>query len=543
MKKQFLYALTALAVLAGLWACEDKGNNVKNDDGLAPTVEVGAQIGDLLADQAGSSVTFPVTTENVEMGMYTVSVSGLPDGVGVTEPSVIWITDNGTGFLSLSCGDTAEAGTTDNLVLTLLGAQSNEFSLTVINRSLTVGAQEGQMYAGVAGSVTFAITTENVVAGDYTVSVANRPQGVTVDGPVTIDAQGEGTLTLTGDETTIEGVISTLTLTLNGTTSSNFTLTIIGKGVSLGAQSGTLVAGKAGSVTFSVTTTNVVDTTYPVTLTGAPTGVSASDLTISGGTGTLTLTGDTSTVAGVIDDLTITIDEITSAQFTLTIVARTVSVGAQSGNMLAGEAGTVTFPVTTQHIAANDYNVTLNNGPTGVTVQGQVTIAANGSGTLTLAGNSSTTIGSTATLTLTLDGITSAAFTLKITGPPTITIGTQNGAITAGKAISIIAPVWFSITTENINNGERSNRVASDERVSWEVNGTSKTKTEFEQTLGILFSSGVINDANPANNRIAFAASNGGPIEGTYQVKMVWTEDSVVTKSNEFTITISPATR
>ena len=92
---------------------------------------------------------------------------------------------------------------------------------------------------------------------------------------------------------------------------------------------------------------------------------------------------------------------------------KAVSVGAQVGRMTAGVAGTVTFSVTTAHIANGAYTVSVANLPTGVTVQGQVTIAAD-NGTLTLAGSATTTAGATATLTLTIDGATSTVFTLTI---------------------------------------------------------------------------------------------------------------------------------
>nr|AGS51697.1 hypothetical protein [uncultured bacterium contig00032] len=71
------------------------------------------------------------------------------------------------------------------------------------------------------------------------------------------------------------------------------------------------------------------------------------------------------------------------------IIEKTVSVGAQSGTLNAGTAGTVTFPVTTANIANGNYAVSVANLPTGVSVQGQVAINGN-AGTLTLAGNTST---------------------------------------------------------------------------------------------------------------------------------------------------------
>ena len=101
----------------------------------------------------------------------------------------------------------------------------------------------------------------------------------------------------------------------------------------------------------------------------------------------------------------------TGEQFVWNRIVKTVSVGVQSGTLNAGTAGTITFPVITTGIANGTYAATVNNRPTGVSVQGQVTIN-NNTGTLTLAGNTTTVAGTSSSLTLTIDSTTSAAFSL-----------------------------------------------------------------------------------------------------------------------------------
>jgi len=106
------------------------------------------------------------------------------------------------------------------------------------------------------------------------------------------------------------------------------------------------------------------------------------------------------------------------ANGTVTVVEPTVPtptavVGVQSGTLRAGQAGTVTFPVTTTHIANGAYAVTVAGLPNGVSVQGQVTIN-NGSGTLTLAGTNAIAAGTHNNLRLTIDNVTTAPFTLTI---------------------------------------------------------------------------------------------------------------------------------
>jgi hypothetical protein len=177
-----------------------------------------------------------------------------------------------------------------------------------------------------------------------------------------------------------------------------------------------LTAGTAGTVTFPVTTAGIANGSYPATVADLPTGVTGSgNVAISNNSGTLTLSGNTSTVAGATNTLRLTIDGTQSPAFTLTISpagTKSVSVGSQVGTITAGTAGQVTFPVTTANIATGNYAATVADLPAGVSVSGQVAIS-NNSGTLTLSGNASTTAGAT-TLRLTIDGVQSGQFTLTI---------------------------------------------------------------------------------------------------------------------------------
>ena len=95
------------------------------------------------------------------------------------------------------------------------------------------------------------------------------------------------------------------------------------KTATVSAQSGTFTAGTTSAVNLPVTTTNIVNGTYNISVANLPTGVSLpfpNTITISGGTGTLPLRGSSSTVAGTYTNLTLTIDgTITSAAFTLVI--------------------------------------------------------------------------------------------------------------------------------------------------------------------------------------------------------------------------------
>ena len=121
-------------------------------------------------------------------------------------------------------------------VITIIGFATASLSLTGCDnpidgggsgpvKTVSIGTQNGTLAAAHAGEVTFPVTTANIANGSYTVTVANRPAGITVSGQVTID-NNSGTLTLAGDTSTIEGTTSNLTLTIDGATSNTFTLTI-----------------------------------------------------------------------------------------------------------------------------------------------------------------------------------------------------------------------------------------------------------------------------------------------------------------------------
>ncbi|MDR2543253.1 MAG: hypothetical protein LBC80_07380 [Treponema sp.] len=93
------------------------------------------------------------------------------------------------------------------------------------DKTVSVGIQTGTLTAGTPGHVTFAVTTANINNGIYQAVVAGLPTGVTVYGQLAISSNS-GTLTLAGGTNTTAAVTSTLKLTVDGATSSSFTLTV-----------------------------------------------------------------------------------------------------------------------------------------------------------------------------------------------------------------------------------------------------------------------------------------------------------------------------
>jgi len=127
-----------------------------------------------------------------------------------------------------------------------------------------------------------------------------------------LDTLGTGAKVFTFDMDA--GTDPTFTITISDSTPAPV------KTVSVGAQNGTLTAGTAGSVTFTVTTANIANGTYPVTLNNAPTGATAVNVTINNNSGTLTVNTTAATPQGT-HTLTLTIDGATSNNFNLVVGA------------------------------------------------------------------------------------------------------------------------------------------------------------------------------------------------------------------------------
>jgi hypothetical protein len=202
--------------------------------------------------------------------------------------------------------------------------------------------------------------------------------------------------------------------------------------VRVGAQNGVLNREEAGTVTFPVTVTNIGDGTYDAEVANLPAGITAvsTEVEITDGTGTLTLAGGTSTIGGVYRTLALRLirDEVdvTSSPFTLTIAVPSAAVGAQTGELRAGETGMITFPVFTTLIGDGTYDITLDGLPGSITAPETLTITG-GSGTLEISG--SLALPDTRTLILTImtgsETAVSMPFTLTITPGP----GSENYAV------------------------------------------------------------------------------------------------------------------
>jgi len=104
---------------------------------------------------------------------------------------------------------------------------SAETAVVAAVKTVTVGTQTIAMHAGVAGSVAqFNVNTTGITIGTYAATISGNPNTVSVQGSVTINGAGAGTLTLVGTAATTASTYPVMRLTIDGTQSGNFTLTI-----------------------------------------------------------------------------------------------------------------------------------------------------------------------------------------------------------------------------------------------------------------------------------------------------------------------------
>ena len=147
-------------------------------------------------------------------------------------------------------------------------------------------------------------------------------------------------------------------------------------------------------------------------------------------TGTLTLTGVIMAMTGYQYRCVATNSRgsATTKAATLTVrsSAKSITVGEQTGIMRAKENNSVSFYAATMNVPAGYYPITFNNLPTGVTVSSTIILTYAGA-LFELGGSSSTVAGTYNNITLSIDGVTSAPFTLTITPQNTVTISTITG--------------------------------------------------------------------------------------------------------------------
>jgi len=252
------------------------------------------------------------------------------------------------------------------MIFAACGDKSSGDPTSPPTKVVSVAIQGGApILEGTGGTATFSVITANIAAGTYNISVGGLPAGVNAPATIALNAVGAGSLSLTVGAD-VEADDYDLTLTIDGTTSDEFTLEVLApgaKGVSAAWYSGTMTAGLETSgthVRYKVDTVDIDDGTYTTTVKQAdssslPQGVSlASNVEIINNSGWLTLVGGNNTLKGEYS-LTLTIDGTTSTAFGLSIAQGTPSItgySTSSGIIMEDVGGTKTWTINTKNIDA-----------------------------------------------------------------------------------------------------------------------------------------------------------------------------------------------
>ena len=405
----------------------------------------------LLVDQAPTITSDPRAGFTVgTAGEFTITTTaGYPNATSIdvtgTLPSGVTFTDHGDGTAALSGTPAAGTGGVYPLTATatadggLRPATRQNLVLTVDEPPTISSADHTTFTSGTLGDFTLT-TIPGYPAATSLAATGTLPAGVS------FADNGNGTGTLTGTPGPGTGGTYPLVVAATnaaGTTSQQFTLTVL-EGVTLtSADHATFSLGVAGG--FTITTSAGNPPAVTLTETGAlPAGVSFTD----NGDGTATLAG-TPTADGTYPiTLTATngVAPASTMSFRLTVTSPPAITSADHATFAVGSAGSFTV-ITRPGLPAATTVTATGTLPAGVRV------TDNGDGTATLAGTPVVGTGGQYPVTLTAgNGISPDAvqtFTLTVTEAPHLT-SVDHAAVTVGTGADFTVtstPGWPAATT------------------------------------------------------------------------------------------------
>ena len=490
-----------------------------------------------VAPAAGTSYTVNVTPSNGFTGTVNFSVTGLPSGAtasftpasvagsGSTTLSVNTASSTPTGTSTLTI--TATSGTlTHTAQVTLVVAQPADFSVSATPPSRTVAPAAGTSY-------TVNVTPSNGFTGTVNFSVTGLPSGATASfTPASVAGSGSTTLSVNTASSTPTGT-STLTITAtSGTLTHTAQVTLVVAqpadfSVSATPPSRTVAPTAGTSYTVNVTPSNGFTGTVNFSVTGLPSGATASFTPASvAGSGSTTLSVNTasSTPTGT---STLT---ITATSGTLTHTAQVTLVVAQPADFsvsatppsrtVAPAAGTsYTVNVTPSNGFTGTVNFSVTGLPSGATASfTPASVAGSGSTTLSVNTASSTPTG-TSTLT-----ITATSGTLTHTAQVTLVVAQPaDFSVSATPSSRTVAPAAGTSYTVNVtpSNGFTGT-------VNFSVTGLPSGATAS-------FSPSSVAGSGSSNLSLNTSSSTPG---GTYPLTITATSGSLV-HSTQVTLTVA----
>ncbi len=378
---------------------------------------------------AGKSASYALNVEAEDgfSGTVSLSVSGLPTGATASlTPSTV--SGSGAATLTVTTSSTMPASSstltvtgtsgsvtqTANVALVVTASASPSFSLTPTTSSQTVAA-------GSAASYGLSVGALSGFTGTVGFTVSGLPTGATASFiPSTVTGSGSTTLNVTTSSTTPVG---TSTLTVTGTSGSitqtaNVALVVTAAptpsfSLTPTTSSQTVTEGNAASYALSVGALNGFTGAVGFTVSGLPTGATASFVpsTVTGsGSTTLNVTTSSSTPVGT-STLTITgtSGSLTQSTGVTLVVAApppppsfSLSATTSTQSVLSGGTASYALSVGALNGFTSTVGFTVSGLPTGATASFvPSTVTGSGSTTLNVTTTSGTTPLGTSTLTIT----------------------------------------------------------------------------------------------------------------------------------------------
>lgn len=405
---------------------------------------------------SAASSTVSTTATGGFNSAISLSASGLPSGVTATfSPASIAAPGSGSATITISASSIAAAGTfnitvtatgggvthTTMIAVTVTAAQPADFTLSLAPSSVSVTQ-------GSSAGVTVSTSALGGFNSTVSLSASGLPSGVTASfSPASVGTPGSSNLTLTASSTATAGTVNvtitgsgggithtaTLSLTVNATQPADFTVVASPSSLSL-AQ------GTSGSSTITTNVNGGFNSAVGLSVSGLPTGVTASFSSASiaapgSGSSTLTLTASSTATTGTSNvTVTATGGGIThTAVISLTITVNqaadfVLSASPTSLSVAQGTSGSTTISSAAVAGFNSAVSLSVSGAPSGVTAGlNPASIAAPGSGSSTLTLTAASTA-ATGTFNVTVTG-TGGGMTHSVT--VSVTITASGGSTTA----------------------------------------------------------------------------------------------------------------
>ncbi len=413
------------------------------------TLGAGVQKANLLSISATASQAVPqggtaAYTVNVSApggSVTNLSVSGLPAGAtfSFTPASV---NASNTSALNIFTSSSTPVGSSTLTITGTNGVMTQTATATlVVTQPLTVSATPSSQSVNPGGSTSYTVNVGAPAGSTTTLSVSGLPTGATASfAPSSVSGSASSTLTVTSANTTPLGS-STLTITAsNGSSTQTATVTfVVAQPVTVSATPASQTVNPGGNATYAVNVGAAAGSTTTLSISGLPTGATASfaPSSVSGSaSSTLTVTSANTTPLGS-STLTITASNGSSTQTaTVTfVVAQPVTVSATPASQTVNPGGNASYTVNVGAAAGSTTTLSVSGLPAGATASfAPSSVSGSANSTLTVTSATTTPLGSsTLTITATNGGSTQTAnVTFVVAQPLTVSATPASQTVNPG---------------------------------------------------------------------------------------------------------------